>query len=243
MKLATLIAGRRERFAPLFDPPLKPGNTVEMTLSASGNEFADMDEVAMDAAVFARIDAAGAIAGVGGYLEDRAVYRDTDLFQGDAERSIHIGVDVFMPAGTPVCAPLDGEVQSFANRQVDGDYGPVIILRHRLDGIEFHTLYGHLTEASLDGLQVGAAVTQGQQIAAIGARPLNGNWTPHLHFQLIRDMGEWRGDYPGVVRRDELDYYRDNCPRPDSVTGQLKRSRIWFTSGNHSAATASMVSA
>ena len=214
MKLATLITSRRQQFAPLFDPPLTSETTVAMTLSASGNEFAGLDEPAMDAAVFERIDAAGAVAGVGGYLEDRAVYRDTDLFQGDAERSIHIGVDVFMPAGTPVYAPLAGEVQSFANRQVYGDYGPVIILRHRLDGVQFHTLYGHLTEASLDGLQVGSAVAQGQRIAAIGARPLNGNWTPHLHFQLIRDIGDWHGDYPGVVRRDELDYYRENCPDP-----------------------------
>ncbi len=214
MKLASLITEQRERFVPLFDPPLNRNNTVELTLSASGNQFAGVDEDAVDTAMFAHIEAAGAVAGVGGYLEDRAVYRDTDLFQGDAERSIHIGVDVFMPAETPVYAPLAGEVQSFANRQVQGDYGPVIILRHRLDGVEFHSLYGHLTEASLDGLQVGAAVEQGQQIAAIGARPLNGNWTPHLHFQLIRDMGEWRGDYPGVVRRDELDYYRENCPDP-----------------------------
>ncbi len=214
MKLATLIANQRARFAPLFDPPLRHDNTVTMTLSASANEFAGLDERAMDTAVFERIEAAGAVAGVGGYLEDRAVYRDTELFQGDTERSIHVGVDVFMPAETPVYAPLAGEVQSFANRQVDGDYGPVIILRHRLDGVEFHTLYGHLTEASLDRLQPGAAVGRGQQIAAIGARPMNGNWTPHLHFQLIRDIGEWRGDYPGVVRRDELDFYRENCPDP-----------------------------
>ena len=214
MTLAALIRNRHEQFAPLFDPPLTRANTVATTLSASGNEFAGLDEAAMDAAVFERIDAAGAIAGVGGYLEDRAVYRDTDLFQGDAERSIHIGVDVFMPAGTPVYAPLAGEVQSFANRQVHGDYGPVIILRHRLDDIEFHTLYGHLTEASLAGLEVGAAIAQGQRVAAIGARPLNGNWTPHLHFQLIHDIADWTGDYPGVVRRDELDFYRENCPDP-----------------------------
>ena len=214
MNLASLIAHRREQFAPLFDPPLTRNNTIEMTLSASGNAYDGLDEAALDAAMFDHIAAAGAIAGVGGYLEDRAVYRDTDLFQGDAERSIHIGVDVFMPAETPVYAPLAGEVQSFANRQVWGDYGPVIILRHELDGVEFHTLYGHLSEASLDGMQAGRAVARGEKIAAIGARPLNGNWTPHLHFQLIHDMGDWRGDYPGVVRRDELDYYRENCPDP-----------------------------
>ncbi len=214
MKLASLIADHRQQFAPLFDPPLTRNNTVELTLSASSNDYADLDDAAMDAAMFRHIGAARAIAGVGGYLEDRAVYRDTDLFQGDAERSIHIGVDVFMPAQTAVFAPLAGEVQSFANRQVHGDYGPVIILRHELNGCVFHTLYGHLTEASLDGLEPGQGIARGQRIAEIGARPLNGDWTPHLHFQLIEDIGDWNGDYPGVVRRDELDYYRENCPDP-----------------------------
>ncbi len=217
MNLASLIADQREQFAALFDPPLTRSNTVEMTLSVSGNAFAGLDDQEMDAAVFEHISSAGAVAGVGGYLEDRAVYRDTDLFQGDEERSVHIGVDVFMPAQTAVYAPLAGKVQSFANRQVYGDYGPVIILKHVLQGFEFHTLYGHLTEESLDGLTTGQAIAPGQRIAAIGARPLNGNWTPHLHFQLIRDIGDWRGDYPGVVRRDELDYYRENCPDPMSL--------------------------
>ena len=214
MKLEQLVAQHFESFAPLFDPPLTSSNTIELVLSAAGNRFDGMSDAELDAAMFARIESAGAVAGVGGYLEDRAVYRDTDLFQGDAERSIHIGVDVFMPAGTAIYVPLDGSIQSFANRQVHGDYGPVIILRHEIDGFAFHTLYGHLSEASLDRLVEGGRVTRGERLGAIGSRPRNGNWTPHLHFQLIQDIGDWRGDYPGVVRRDELDFYRANCPNP-----------------------------
>ena len=119
-----------------------------------------------------------------------------------------------MAAGIVLHAPLDGEVHSFANRQVWGDYGPVIILRHELDGVEFHTLYGHLAETSLDGLRDGKAIPAGAAFAQIGARPTNGNWPPHLHFQVIADMQGNRGDYPGVVRANELDYYRRNCPDP-----------------------------
>ena len=119
-----------------------------------------------------------------------------------------------MPAGTPIFAPLAGTVHSFANRATPGDYGPVIILRHELDGIEFHALYGHLTEASLDGLAAGMSIDAGARVAAIGPRPINGDWTPHLHFQLVRDMQGIRGDYPGVVRPADLDFYRDNCPDP-----------------------------
>ncbi len=198
----------------MFDPPLTADNTIYMELSGSSQDLEDLDDASLDAAIFSRISRAGAIAGVGGYLENRSVYAATELFQGDTERCIHIGVDVFMPAGTPVHAPLEGVVHSFANRRVRGDYGPVIILAHELDGAVFHSLYGHLDEASLNGLSEGAAVASGAQVARIGPRPVNGDWTPHLHFQLIRDMQGIRGDYPGVVRADEVPFYRANCPDP-----------------------------
>lgn len=200
----------------MFEPRLTADNTIYMELS--GNERIEFeDEAELDAAVFRKIGEAGAIAGVGGYLENRSVYRDTELFQGDTERCIHIGVDVFMPAGAVIYAPLSGEVQSFANRAVEGDYGPVIILRHELQGFEFHTLYGHLSEASLDGLRDGKSIAQGDRFAEIGPRQVNGNWTPHLHFQLIRDMQGHHGDYPGVVRPRDLDYYKLNCPDPNPL--------------------------
>ncbi len=198
----------------MFDPPLTADNTIYMELSGSSQDLEDLDDASLDAAIFSRISRAGAIAGVGGYLENRSVYAATELFQGDTERCIHIGVDVFMPAGTPVHAPLEGVVHSFANRRVRGDYGPVIILAHELDGAVFHSLYGHLDEASLNGLSEGAAVASGAQVARIGPRPVNGDWTPHLHFQLICDMQGIRGDYPGVVRADEVPFYRANCPDP-----------------------------
>ncbi len=213
MTLAQLIEQKRGGFVPLFQPALTVDNTIEIELSSIGGiEAADASD--FDAEIFRRIDRAGALAGIGGYLERRSVYRNTDLFQGDAERCIHIGVDVFLPADTPVFAPLAGEVQSFANRQVDGDYGPLVVLRHRIDGFEFHTLYGHLSEDSLAGLREGAMFAAGARLGAIGPRPCNGNWTPHLHFQLIRDMQGNHGDYPGVVRPRELDFYRENCPDP-----------------------------
>ena len=214
MNLETLLAQNRAALAPVFAPPLTESACVALDLSSSSREFAGLTETELDQAILQKITAAGALAGVGGYLENRSLYKDTELFQGDAERCIHVGVDVFMPAGTELYAPLDGEIHSFANRQVPGDYGPVIILRHELAGVEFHSLYGHLALASLDGLREGKAIRAGEVIASIGARPLNGNWPPHLHFQLIRDMQGNRGDYPGVVRPAELDYYRENCPDP-----------------------------
>lgn len=214
MDLENFLAEHRAQFVPVFAPPLTRANCVVMDLSSSSHEFDGLDEAALDTAILLKLERAGALAGVGGYLENRSLYRETDLFQGDAGRCIHIGVDVFMPAETPLMAPLDGVVHSFANRQVGGDYGPVIILRHELDGVEFHTLYGHLSESSLDGLSEGQSVRAGDRFCAIGARPANGNWPPHLHFQVIGDMQGMRGDYPGVVRSAELGFYRRNCPDP-----------------------------
>ena len=214
MNLDTFINNNRSLFVPMFKPGLTASNTLRMDLSTANREFDGLSEAELDAAILQKLATAGAIAGVGGYLEKRGMYIDTDLFQGDEERSIHIGVDVFMPAGTAIYAPLDGEVQSFANRQVAGDYGPVIILHHQHDDCEFHTLYGHLSEASLAGLHDSKAVSAGDKIAEFGPRPVNGNWPPHLHFQLIEDMQGYRGDYPGVVRPAELEFFKRNCPDP-----------------------------
>jgi murein DD-endopeptidase MepM/ murein hydrolase activator NlpD len=215
MTFKEFIENNQGAFRPIFTPALNRSNTLCMDLSSSNREFEALSEDDLDRAIMQKLETAGVIAGVGGYLENRALYRDTELFQDDQERCIHIGVDVFMPAGTPLYAPLDAEVQSYANRQVYGDYGPVIILRHRLDDFEFHTLYGHLSEASLDGIEEGRTFSAGAKIAEIGARPANGNWPAHLHFQLIRDMQGYRGDYPGVVRPADLEFFRANCPDPN----------------------------
>jgi murein DD-endopeptidase MepM/ murein hydrolase activator NlpD len=214
MELADFIKDSRGVFVPLFAPALTAANTLNMDLSSSNHEFNGMTEAELDRAIMQKLESADSIAGVGGYLENRSLYSETDLFQGDRERCIHIGIDVFMVAGTPLYAAADGVVQSYANRQVYGDYGPVIVLRHRINDFEFHCLYGHLSEASLDGLHEGKPFAAGEKIAEIGSRPLNGNWAPHLHFQLIRDMQGNRGDYPGVVRPADLDFYKENCPDP-----------------------------
>ena len=217
MSVAEIIERHGNRFVPMFDPELTAANTIHIDLSTSNREFDGLSKPEWDRAIENKIADAGAIAAVGGYLEKRSVYEDTPNFEGDEDRNVHIGVDVFMPAGTPVHAPLAGEVYCFANRQGEGDYGPVIILRHELDGIFFHSLYGHLTESSLDGLSRGMAVDAGAPIAAIGDRPRNGDWPPHLHFQLIRDLQGLDDNYPGVAHAADLDFYRVNCPDPGAL--------------------------
>jgi murein DD-endopeptidase MepM/ murein hydrolase activator NlpD len=132
-------------------------------------------------------------------------------------RRLHLGVDIWGSTGTKVMAPLDGIVHSFAFNNKDSDYGATIILTHHLDGVGFHTLYGHLSLNSLKNLYEGQKVTKGEVIAEFGMRFENGNWPPHLHFQVIADMQDWKGDYPGVCRFTERVQWLSNCPDPNVI--------------------------
>lgn len=165
--------------------------------------------------------------GIGGYMEHRTLYGRSALFNTDAAepRRLHLGVDVWAAAGTPVYAPLPGKVHSFKNNAGFGDYGPTIILEHDLDGLTLFSLYGHLNLQSLNGLYEGMAIARGQQIAVFGTEEENGNWPPHLHFQLMFDMQGLAGDYPGVCRYSEREVYQQNIPDPELIL-QFKHATI-----------------
>ncbi len=156
--------------------------------------------------------------GIGGYDENRVIYRQREHFTNQENaRSIHLGVDIWTAAGEPVYAPLAGEVHSFAYNNHFGDYGPTIILKHELDHVPFYTLYGHLSLKSLENLKEGKLITAGEKIATFGTFPENGDWPPHLHFQIISEMGDKKGDFPGVSSIAEREYYLSLCPDPDLI--------------------------
>ncbi|WP_339624562.1 peptidoglycan DD-metalloendopeptidase family protein [uncultured Winogradskyella sp.] len=158
----------------------------------------------------------------GGYLETRSIYQRSTYFNQEnpeTERNIHLGVDLWIEAGTPIYAPLEGTLHSFKNNTNYGDYGPTIILKHQVRDVEFYTLYGHLSLESLEHLKLGAKVKQGQQIATLGTAEINGDYPPHLHFQVIKDMQHFVGDYPGVSNLLDLDFYKQNCPDPNLLLG------------------------
>lgn len=159
---------------------------------------------------------------VGGYGEHRGIYAASSLFGGPGHdegepRVIHLGVDVWTDAGTPLRAPLDATVHSFAINAAHGDYGGTVILEHELGDTVCHTLFGHLAHRSLDGLAVGRAVAAGEVFAWLGEPRENGGWPPHLHLQRIDDIGEHRGDYPGVARLSERERWLRACPDPAAL--------------------------
>lgn len=195
-------------------------------------EFIFNDTAAFSAYIQQELEKTGARYLAGGYNELREMYKRSALFDFEKKqlhtagiphvnaaepRRLHLGVDIWGAAGTKVYAPLGGMVHSFANNSHYGDYGATIILQHQLDMVVFYTLYGHLSLKDIAGLRTGQVITRGQPFAHFGAPLENGNWPPHLHFQIIEDMEMKEGDYPGVCKQSEAAKYLHNCPDPDLI--------------------------
>ena len=79
----------------------------------------------------------------------------------------------------------------------------------------FYTLYGHLSLSSIENLKVGDVVLQGTVIGFLGDSSVNGDYAPHLHFQIIKDLEDNFGDYPGVSSEENKEFYSRNCPDPN----------------------------
>jgi murein DD-endopeptidase MepM/ murein hydrolase activator NlpD len=191
---------------------------TENNTSLTPQIFSDTEKYAQF--ISHQLQAAGARYGYGGYNEHRTVYSRSAHFgteKGGEPRRLHLGIDIWGAAGTPVMAPVGGLVHSFAHNNNHGDYGATIILSHQLDGRSFYTLYGHLSQVDLELVREGNFIVGGEQFAHIGEPFENGNWPPHLHFQVIENIGTSRGDYPGVCRFSEREYYLSNCPNPDLI--------------------------
>lgn len=168
-----------------------------------------------------KLKSAGARYGIGGYGEHRMVYARSSHFDssvpGDEPRRVHLGTDIWGKPNTPVIAPLNGVVHSFAFNNNFGDYGVTIIVTHQLDRVSFYTLYGHLSLNSIKNMQEGDIIKKGDVFAEFGMQFENGHWPPHLHFQIIHNLDGWKGDYPGVCKFSEKEHWLQNCPDPDLI--------------------------
>jgi 4-aminobutyrate aminotransferase-like enzyme/Ser/Thr protein kinase RdoA (MazF antagonist)/murein DD-endopeptidase MepM/ murein hydrolase activator NlpD len=210
-------------FAAVVQPDPRRAALRILDLSAASKELetstSPADEPAFARFVQGAMERAGAAIGVGRYDEARLCYRGAQFAQagenGPEWRTVHIGMDLFQPAGSAVFAPIAGKVHSFADNALPFDYGPTIILQHDAGGVPFYTLYGHLSRESLRGMEEGKPVAAGEKIGAMGEPAVNGGWPPHLHFQIICDLLEKRGDVPGVCAPGERAVWRSLCPDPN----------------------------
>ncbi|APY07568.1 peptidase M23 [Winogradskyella sp. J14-2] len=206
---------------PLIHPEISRNTYMSLDLSNHNKELDSIDvssSKALEAYIWNHLKSNNARVAFGGYLEHRGIYNRSDYFntaKPEEERNIHLGLDLWIEAGTEISAPLVGKIHSFNNNTNYGDYGPTIILEHCIDNLKFFTLYGHLSLESIRNLKVGVEVKQGDPIATLGTAEVNGDYAPHLHFQIIRDIQNYNGDYPGVSNQLDLDFYKTNCPDPN----------------------------
>ncbi len=213
------------RFAPVVGGADAPARAVVLDLSV-GSPLVSGDARENDAAPLQerilQATGGGAELAVGRYGEARVLYT-SGLFASDAgpegeRRTVHLGMDLFAPAGSPVCAPLASTVHAYADNAAPQDYGPVIVLRHETDdGVAFFTLYGHLSRTSIAKVSVGQAIQRGEPFAEIGDPPENGGWPPHLHFQVMADLFGFDCDFPGVCRAGEWPFWSEVCPDPNLI--------------------------
>ncbi len=219
------IKANKKRVTPVIRAAEK--KTVRPDLSVGSKDLghftAWQDVNHLTAAINRIMYEAGAGLAVGGYGEVRPFYT-TDAFSvsgnnGRRWRTVHLGTDIWTPADTPVAAPLDSRVHSFRDNPGERDYGPAIILEHTQEEVTFYTLYGHLSRDSLAGLQEGRVIRQGETFARVGAPPANGNWPPHLHFQVILDMLGHKGDFPGTATPETTEVWLDLCPDGEPFLG------------------------
>lgn len=178
-----------------------------------------LNPTALGKVISQQMEDVGATVAIGRYNEARAFYA-SDIFRSagndvEHERTIHIGMDFFSAAGEEVMAVLDGTVCSLANNEGAFNYGPTVILEHVVSPtLTFYTLYGHLSSDSLTNLRAGDLIKKGSVVGRTGNPSENGNWPPHLHFQIILDRMNREGDFPGVASAHQRSLWQSISPDP-----------------------------
>jgi len=105
---------------------------------------------------------------------------------------VHLGVDISTEAGAPVYAAADGTVSKIWK---DPMMGYSVAISHSGDSV---TVYKNLANTLPEGIEEGAKVKAGQQIASVGESALTEvAEEPHLHFEMT----------VGGLLVDPLEYY------------------------------------
>jgi murein DD-endopeptidase MepM/ murein hydrolase activator NlpD len=154
---------------------------------------------------------------IGRYNEVRGIYTQ-DLFGG--ERTIHMGIDLGAPAGTPVHAFTECRIHALGINAAAGDYGPTIVTVQQVHGEQIWALYGHLSQGSLVSKTPGQVLSAGEVLGWLGEPTENGGWPPHVHFQLSRKRPQGH-DLPGAVSAANREQALKDYPDPRIVLGAI----------------------
>jgi 4-aminobutyrate aminotransferase-like enzyme/Ser/Thr protein kinase RdoA (MazF antagonist) len=218
---AAWLAGHADEIGPVFaTPPARMNKTV---LALDGSDAAASAAMQQPSAWPALAAARGIELGIGRWFEQRDVYRDAMFASSLAEgqrRDLHLGIGLFLPAGTELLAPLAGRVVSVDREDAAQGFGGVLLLAHEpRPGVRFQTLWGHLDPTSLHGLRAGADVQRGQVLGRLGEAAVNGGWPPHLHCQVLTLPFEHAEQVPGVGESLWREVWAEVTPDPAPLLG------------------------
>ncbi len=151
--------------------------------------------------------------GVCGYLEQRTLLLADCPQMVSEQRFFHLGLDVILPLGTPLLAPLEGTVVEAYYEAGKGNYGGLVLLRHCVDDETFYSLYGHLNPQKLPA--VGTQLACGEVFGFVGDFSENGDWFYHTHVQILTERAYQEGWISkGYCSEKDLSVIHEYCPNP-----------------------------
>lgn len=165
----------------------------------------------------------GIALGIGPWGEARTVYSGEmfrSRFVEGQRRDHHLGLDLFMPAGTRLYTPLAATVQSAEIEEEPLGYGGLVALLHEPEGCPpFVTLWGHLAHEVVSRLKPGDRLEAGALVGEMGGHAENGGWAPHLHLQISVDPQLAARAVLGVGEARYLDVWRGLFPDAAGLAG------------------------
>ena len=210
-------------------PPIQIGSDVRILDLTPGSPALDPAAARETLARSVAAATAGGRRAIGRYHEPRL----PEISPGDhppldEPSTFQLGIEVFVPAGTPVAAPLDGKVAWAA--------GAALVLRHESGGVAWWTSYRHL-DPPLPAH--GHTVRRGDPLGRVAGPAGNGGWPPHLHFQVtVSDFG---GPPPRKAAPRDLPLLGALSPDPSAflgldsraAAGSAEASRLLELRGRH----------
>jgi 4-aminobutyrate aminotransferase-like enzyme/Ser/Thr protein kinase RdoA (MazF antagonist) len=125
--------------------------------------------------------------------------------------TVHLGIDLYAPAGTPVFSPLDATLHGIFDGEATGDSATVILEHAPEAGVRFYSVYRSLQPADL---QPGQPLGRGERLGEVGdADP------PHLHFQLATTLLAATAPPPTCCEPSKQAVWKSFCPDPNALLG------------------------
>jgi peptidoglycan LD-endopeptidase LytH len=151
--------------------------------------------------------------GIGKYLEERKnILRNYPQMIRE-KRFYHLGLDIIVPAGVRLFAPLDSKVFFCGVESGVGNYGGNVILEHRMGDNYFYSLYGHLKPNP--SLFIGQNLFAGDFFSEIGEKEYSGGWFTHVHVQILTPLVVKKGmTNLGYIAKENLNSVSDYFPDP-----------------------------